>query len=245
MTNALTRRLAELGSLPSEEQRALDLLVAQRLRHAGAREDLLREGEAPGPMRVVLHGWACRFKQLEDGRRQVVALLLPGDACHLHASLIPESDHDIGTITPVIYAEIPNTALMETTQRFPRILEALWRASVLEAAMQREWLLSLGQRSAFERLAHMTCEIFLRLRALGMTRGDACDFPLTQSDLADMSGLSAVYVNRTLQELRSAGLIVLKGKELQVPNLRALLRAAQFSPGAAGAAAGWGAGLHA
>jgi len=99
----------------------------------------------------------------------------------------------------------------------------------VNAAIQREWTMSLGQRTAAERMSHLLCEIFLRLRLAGLTREDSCDFPLTQSDLADATGLSKVHVNRTLQELRSAELIVLKGKSLTIPNLERLMNEGLFN----------------
>lgn len=112
----------------------------------------------------------------------------------------------------------------------PRLIRALWSDAFVAASIQREWIVSLGQRSAYERVAHLFCEVFIRLQTVGLVEGDSCEFPVTQTELGDATGLSTVHVNRTLQDLRAAGLIVLKGRTLHIPDLPALKRAALFNP---------------
>ena len=189
----------------------------------------MREGDKPKDVHLILSGWACRYKQLEDGRRQVVSFFLPGDICDLNVFILKEMDHSIGTITSVTIADLTRQFFDEIGAGYPRIATAFWWESLVNAAIQREWTMNLGQRTASERIAHLLCEIFFRLRLAGLTHGEACDFPLTQSDLADATGLSKVHVNRTLQELRSSNLIVLKGKTLVVPDLERLMSAGLFN----------------
>jgi CRP-like cAMP-binding protein len=138
-------------------------------------------------------------------------------------------DHSLGAITDATIAEIKHESLEALTIGHPRITQALWWETLVAAVVQREWTVNLGQRTAFERIAHVFCELFLRLRTVGLTDGDSCDWPLTQTELADTTGLSPVHVNRTLQELRSTEMILLRGKRLTIPNLEALMRAAIFS----------------
>jgi CRP-like cAMP-binding protein len=114
-------------------------------------------------------------------------------------------------------------------ENYPRVTQALWWEALVNAAIQREWTLNLGQRTAYERIAHLLVELFCRLKSVRMTQGDSCDFPLTQNDLADAAGLTAVHVNRTLQELRRDGLIVLEHKRLTIPDLKRLAEAAMFN----------------
>jgi CRP-like cAMP-binding protein len=159
----------------------------------------------------------------------VVSFFLPGDICDLNDFILREMDHSIGSITDVTIADLSREFFEEISAGYPRIVTALWWESLVDAAIQREWTLNLGQRTALERMAHLLCELFFRLRLAGLTSGDNCEFPLTQADLADASGLSKVHVNRTLQELRSANLIVLKGKTLVVPDLRRLMDAGLFN----------------
>jgi CRP-like cAMP-binding protein len=111
----------------------------------------------------------------------------------------------------------------------PRITQALFWDELVTVAIQREWTLNVGQRTAYERIAHLLCELYLRLRTVGLTDGTSCHFPLTQVDLADATGLTAVHVNRTLQELRRDGLIELQSKTLTIPDLNALRQVALFN----------------
>jgi CRP-like cAMP-binding protein len=225
----LVRKLEQFVRLSSADRAFLTRAATERLRKFGARVDVVREGERPKDVQLVVSGWACRYKQLEDGRRQVVSVFLPGDICDLNVFILREMDHSIGSITDVTIADLSREFFEEISTAYPRIVTALWWESLVDAAIQREWTLNLGQRTALERMAHLLCELFFRLRLAGLTSGDGCDFPLTQADLADASGLSKVHVNRTLQELRSANLIVLKGKTLVVPDLRRLMEAGLFN----------------
>lgn len=215
--------------LSSADRAFLTRAASERLRKFGPRVDIVREGERPKDVQLVIAGWACRYKQLEDGRRQVVSFFLPGDICDLNIFILREMDHSIGSITDVTIADLSREFFEEISAGYPRIVTALWWESLVDAAIQREWTLNLGQRTALERMAHLLCELFFRLRLAGLTSGDSCDLPLTQADLADASGLSKVHVNRTLQELRSANLIVLKGRTLVVPDLRRLMDAGLFN----------------
>lgn len=226
----LPRKLEQFTHLSRADKSALGVLARERVRRVAAREDIIREQEKPRGVTLILQGWACRYKALEDGRRQIVAFLLPGDLCDLDVFILREMDHSLGALTPVLVADIMAETLDEVMGRHPRITKALLWNQLVTAAIQREWTVSLGQRSAFERMAHLLCELFLRLRGVGLAEGGRCDLPLTQAELADATGLSAVYVNRTLQELRGQGLIALRGRELVIPDLKALQEAAQFNP---------------
>ena len=226
---SLIRKLEYFVRLSQNDRAILDRAASERVRKFGPRVDIAREGDRPKDVHLILSGWACRYKQLEDGRRQVVSFFLPGDLCDLNIFILREMDHSIGTITPVSIADLSRDFFDEMSADHPRIITAFWWESLVNAAVQREWTMNLGQRTALERMAHLLCEIFFRLRIAGLTREESCDFPLTQADLADATGLSKVHVNRTLQELRSAGLIVLKGKMLAVPNLERLMSAGMFN----------------
>ena len=225
----LIRKLEHFVRLSQEDRAILNRAASERVRNFGPRIDIAREGDKPKDVHLILNGWACRYKQLEDGRRQIVSFFLPGDICDLNVFILREMDHSIGTITSVTIADLTREFFDAISAGHPRIATAFWWESLVNSAIQREWTMSLGQRTASERMAHLLCEIFFRLRLAGLTREDGCDFPLTQSDLADATGLSKVHVNRTLQELRSAELIVLKGKALTVPSLERLMIAGLFN----------------
>ena len=227
--NPLIRKLEQFVRLSPADRAIVTRASSERLRKFAPRVDITREGDKPKDVHLILTGWACRYKQLEDGRRQVVSFFLPGDMCDLNVFILKEMDHSIGTITAVTMADLSREFFDEISAGYPRIATALWWETLVNAAIQREWTMNLGQRTASERMAHLLCEIFFRLRLAGFTEGLSCEFPLTQADLADATGLSKVHVNRTLQELRAAGLVVLKGKTLTVPNLERLMNAGLFN----------------
>ena len=144
--------------------------------------------------------------------------------------MLGEMDHSVGTITEVTIGEISQDAFEEITLRHPRLVQALWRETLVNAAVQREWTVSLGQRRAIERIAHIICELFLRLHRVGLTRQNTCEWPITLTELADTIGMTSVHVSRTLQELRSLGLIRLRDRLLTIPDFDALAHLAMFNP---------------
>lgn len=228
MVPTLQLKLEAFVKLSREDRSAVERLSRSQ-REIAARRDLIREGDQPRYVHLVLDGWACRYKTLPDGRRQIVAFFLPGEFCDLNIYILREMDHSVGAITKLRIADISREDMDALTGSHPRVTQALWWHELVAAAIQREWTLNLGQRSAFERIAHLMVELFLRLEVVGLTNGNSCDFPLTQNDIADATGLTAVHVNRTLQELRRAGLIVLQGRSLTIPDMPALKNVALFN----------------
>jgi CRP-like cAMP-binding protein len=227
---AIIRKLEQFVRLSPTDRQVLNQAISDRVRTFGPRTDIAIEGDQPKDVHLILSGWACRYKQLPDGRRQVVSFFLPGDICDAHVFLLKEMDHSIGTVTSVSIADLSRDFFHKIGTAHPRIAAALWWETLVNAAIQREWTLNLGQRTAIERMAHLFCELFFRLRLAGIADDNSCEFPLTQTDLADATGLSKVHVNRTLQELRAKNLIVLKGKLLVVPDLAQLMDAGLFNP---------------
>ncbi|MCP3410212.1 Crp/Fnr family transcriptional regulator [Bradyrhizobium sp. CCGB01] len=224
------RRLNALRILSAEARASLEYAMLEGLERAGSGEDLISEGDPVDSVRVVLSGWLCRYKTLEDGRRQIVNFVFPGESCDAHAYLLSVMDHSIATLTPVIYTEIKRTRFESLVAADRTLAEAFWCETLVNNAVQREWAINLGRRVALERVAHLFCEIFERLRPVGMVDGNSCLMPITQMDLADATGLSVVHLNRTVQELRASGLIVLRERTLTINDLDALKDAALFSP---------------
>lgn len=229
MAPALALRLEAFTRLSADDRAAIGR-ISKVTRVIPARRDLIREGEKPQFVHLMVDGWACRYKTLPDGRRQIVAFFVPGDFCDLNVYILRQMDNSLGAITRPSVSDISRDDMDALTSSRPRISQALWWETLVRAAIQREWTLNIGQRTAYERIAHLLVELFIRLRSVGMTQGNSCDFPLTQTDLADATGLTSVHVNRTLQELRSDGLIVLERKRLTIPELQALKDGAMFNP---------------
>lgn len=226
----LIRKLEQFTRLSAEDKEALETAASGHVRQYRPREDVIREGDRPRQVNLILDGWACRYKMLEDGRRQIMAFLLPGDMCDARMFVLRQMDHSIGVLSTARVAEISKERMLGLIEAHPGISRALWWDCLVEEAIQREWTTNLGQRDAFERLSHLLCELFIRLQAVGLTQGHSCELPVTQEELGDTTGMSTVHVNRTLAELRDAGLIVLKGKQLTIPDLDALRTAAMFNP---------------
>jgi len=226
----LIRKLEQFTRLSGADKQALAQAAAVKVRRLAPREDLIREGDKPRHVNLILEGWACRYKTLEDGRRQITAFLVPGDMCDMRMFILKEMDHSIAALTPLRLAEIPGDIILELSDNHPRLGRALWWSSLVEEAITREWVTNLGQREAIERLSHLFCELYLRLKGAGVADAPSFELPVTQEQLGDAAGLSTVHVNRTLQEMREQGLIVLKGKVLTILDLDALSTVALFNP---------------
>lgn len=214
----------------SADDRAGLAQVSRNVRFVESRRDLVSEGDRPRYVHLVLDGWACRYKSLPDGKRQIVALFVPGDFCDVNVYILKAMDHSIGALTRLKVAMITPDEMNGLTEGRPRVTQALWWHELVTTAIQREWTVNLGQRSAYERLGHLLVELYLRLKTVGRATDGRCDFPLTQNDLADATGLTAVHVNRTLQELRKDGLIELERKQLRILDLERLKDISMFNP---------------
>lgn len=225
----LFRKLQNFARLSQEDSAALEKIRSSII-ETQARQDIIREGEDPKVVRLIVSGWACRYKGLPDGRRQIVGFFIPGDFCDLNVYILREMDHSIGAITPVRYAMITPDEMERITHDRPRVAQALWWHELVNTSIQREWLLSVGQRTAYERIAHLLVELYLRLRAVGLADAGGCEFPITQIDIAEATGLTPVHVNRTLRDLRREGLVELTRRRLIIPDLNRLKDAAMFNP---------------
>ncbi|OHV15517.1 cyclic nucleotide-binding protein [Methylorubrum extorquens] len=229
MQKALIRKLEGYEELSDQDRWALNGLVT-KVRHVGARVDLIHEGDAPENVHLILDGFACRYKVLPNGQRQIMAFLVPGDFCDLNVFILDQMDHSIGTISACQVVDIPRQAIEEITANHPRITRALWWCNLVDEAVLREWLVNLGSRQADERIAHLLCELLVRLEAVGLVRNDCYGFPFTQTDIADTMGLSNVHVNRTYRELRDTGLITLKHRILTIHDAGQLKAYCGFNP---------------
>lgn len=216
--------------LSKRDHLALAELGERRSRLVRARVDIISEGERPKSVFRMISGWAYRYKQLTDGRRQVLSLCLPGDICDANVFMLDVIDYSVGTITDVELADISPAEFSAAVSDDSRLAHFLWCEDLRTIAMQREWTTSIGQRNTRERIAHLLCETFHRLRHIGLVDGDRCMFPMTQNDIADATGVTAVHTNRMVQDLRAMGLIEFERPYLRIPDLRALEDEAGFDP---------------
>src|ERR1700723_1397809 len=229
MNNPLLRKLSNFAALSEEESRAV-VDSCRDVREVGAREDVISQGDRTGGANLCGGGFACRYKTLEDGRRQIVAYFVPGDLCDLRVFILKRMDHSIGAIAPSRVATIAPDNVLKLMHNYPTLTRALWWSTLVEEAIAREWIVNVGQRNALERMAHLFCELLYRFRAVDLNRGNSCTLPLTQVELAETLGLSSVHVNRTRQELGRRNLITLEGGTLTIQDLDALKEVSFFDP---------------
>src|SRR5215211_5015427 len=205
-TEMLIRKLKSIGELSEQDREALASLPVQ-VRTLQADQDVVREGDVPSVCCLLLDGFMHRYKVLPNGKRQILAIHTPGDVPDLQSLFLRHLDHSLAASVPSQAGFIPHETLRTLMRRSPTLTELLWRDTLIDAAIFREWIVAMGQRPARSHLAHLLCEVFTRLRAVGLAQDHACNLPLTQTELGDVCGLSTVHVNRTLQDLRRNGLI--------------------------------------
>ena len=225
----LIAKLATVADLSDMDVEKLIELCDDDVRLVRAKQDILAEGERPDHVHVILEGWAARYKALSDGSRQIVAFLIPGDFCDLHAAVLGHMDHGIVALTRCRVAYIPSAELDALTAHQNGLTKAIWWATLVDEGVLREWILNVGRRDAFERIAHLLCELQARMQMVGLVEEDRFALPLTQEQLADATGLTAVHVNRTLQRLRKRNLIEIGSGVLTIPDVGALREAAGFN----------------
>ncbi len=227
--NPIIAKLDSIFALSDEEKAAIMRLPLQ-VQDLRADQDIVREGDRPSRCCAVLEGFTGTYKMTYEGKRQINAFQIAGDIPDLQSLHLTTLDVSLSTLTPCRVAFIQHEPLRELCHSYPRIADAFWRQTLVEGSVFREWMLNVGRREAYERLAHLLCELVTRMRAVGLVEDHACELPITQSEFGDATGLSTVHVNRTIQELRAAGLISLKGKTLTVLDWDGLKRAGDFNP---------------
>ena len=228
-SNAFIRKLDAFVPL-SDAEKAYLARISAKPSLVEARTELVSEGSVPDGVFLILDGFACRYRLRASGARHISAYLVPGDLCDVDVALLDRMDHSIGTLSPCQVVQIGPGTIQDILRRQPRIARGLRKSALVDKATLREWLVNVGCRSAPERIAHLLCELLVRMRAVGLATENGYDFPVTQNDLADTTGLSNVHVNRSLQDLRRRGLIELRSKRIDILDLPALIKLAEFRP---------------
>jgi CRP-like cAMP-binding protein len=226
----LIAKLNAFMKTSSGTEDVINEMASRRVVSLDRGQEIISEGDEPQTVNLLLSGWACRYKMMENGQRQILAFFLPGDLADLHVYILKAIDHSISAITPVKYARLSPKEFEELSNGHPRLLRALWWESLVTDSIQREWLVSVGQRDALQSLAHLACELYLRLNTVGLCEGNTCDFPLTQIDIADALGMTQPHVSRTITELNNTGVATLKRGQLEVNDMGKLKQLALFNP---------------
>jgi len=178
---------------------------------------------------VLLKGFAYRQKLVTDGARQIISFHIPGEFIDLQNAVLDVSDHNVQCLTRAQLAVVPKAALLDIMAARPAVRRAIWLETLIDASIFREWVVNVGRRDARTRIAHLLCELIVRLRNSGEAERSVWQFPITQEQIADATGLTPVHTNRTLQSLRRDGLITLSGGELSVLDWDRLAETGDFN----------------
>ncbi|HXH16599.1 MAG TPA: Crp/Fnr family transcriptional regulator [Sphingomonas sp.] len=222
-------KLRARDKLSAEEENAIRGAIAEH-RDYPADHVLIKPGVELKHSTLLLEGILCRDKDLRDGQRQITELHVAGDFADLHSFTLKRLDHTVMSLTPCRIATMPHSRLTDITERFPHLTRLYWFLTNLDAAIHREWEVSLGRRAARARLATLFCELFVRLQVVGLTDGMSYDLPLTQTDLGDCTGLTNVHVNRMLRELREHELVNVQDGRVTILDWAGLAHAGEFDP---------------
>jgi len=222
-------RLLLRSSLSVDEQRAVMSLPGKVI-DTPAHRDIVEPGDIIHDATLVIDGIAGRFDQLADGHRQITALHLPGDMCDLHSVAVPHAGWGIESLSPTRISSIPHEAIRKVAVDYPGVGFAFWRDTVVDGSVLAKWLSALGRRSAKSRLAHLICEMGIRLELNGQGDRRAFPLPLTQSQLGDVLGVTPVHLNRSLQALRQDELVAMNAREVRIIDREGLEHVAEFDP---------------
>ena len=223
----LERKLSSFMLLEAREMNTLAALQSASIR-VPAGQELVQEGQTGHLAYILQKGWACSYKLLADGGRQIISFPLPGDFLGLRSILLRTSDHSFAGLTDIVVSSVEAPRMMQLFSDTPRLAAAMLWAASRDEAMIVEHLVSIGRRSAIERTAHFFLELFERLRLVGLATENGFVCPLNQYVLADALRLSAIHVNRVLRQLRERRLLILKGRRVVVVDLAALKALAGF-----------------
>lgn len=229
MIEAHLKKLRLRDEIAPDEEQAIRASISE-IRDLPTDKTVIKADVELTSSTLLLDGVMCRYKDLSEGQRQITELHVAGDYVDLHSFTLKRLDHNVMTLTPCRVALVPHENLRKLTEEFPHLARVYWFATNLDAAIHREWALSLGRRSAVSRIAHLLCEMFVRLEVVELADADGYEFPLTQTDIAECLGLTPVHVNRMLQELRGRELIRIEGRRVTILDRPALEAVAEFNP---------------
>jgi len=225
----LLKRLKLIAEIdPEDEVELLKLPVT--LRDVDSGMDIVSEGQTVQHCCVLVDGFTYRYRHTIDGKRQIIAFHVPGDIPDLHSLHVPYMDHSFAATSQCRIGFISHEAIWNLCVRRPKIAAALWRETLIDGAIFREWIVGLGRLSGASRTAHLLCELAMRMRAVDLGPHHVYRLPLTQHELADALGLTVVTVNRVLKQLREDGLLVRERSRMEIRDWRGLARLGEFDP---------------
>jgi CRP-like cAMP-binding protein len=229
MIEAHLMKLRVRHSISAEEEAAIRAVIRET-REIPSDRTFIRAGDELNFSTLLLDGLMCRYKDLRNGERQITEINVAGDFADMHSYTLKRLDHNLMTLSPCRVAILQHDDARQLFLDHPRLHDVYWFGTNLDAAIHREWALSLGRRDAKSRTANLFCELRVRLAIVARADERCYDLPLTQTDLAECLGLTSVHVNRVLKELREGGLVEFRGGRVTIMDLAGLERAAEFDP---------------
>jgi CRP-like cAMP-binding protein len=226
---APTMRKLEKRSQFSPEDRAAFLALPASVKRLDVGGYIAREGDIVRSCCVLLTGFAFHHKIVSEGARQIVAFQIPGDFVDLHNSFLGIADHNVQMLSVGEVALIPAQAVQDIAYSNPAIGRAMLLDALVDGSIFREWVANVGRRDARARVAHLLCEIAVRLQAAGKGEPRSYHLPMTQEQLADATGLTSIHVNRMIRSLRSDGFISTDKRQVTIKNWEGLVRAGDFN----------------
>ncbi|MDG4908705.1 Crp/Fnr family transcriptional regulator [Mesorhizobium sp. WSM4898] len=226
-SDLIIRKLQVISDLSRADIAILEGIGVQE-RDYRASQDIVAEGDRPSHSFAVLDGLVASAKFTGEGKRQITSIFVPGDLPDLHGIHLSVMDCTFAPLTPARVGFMRHDVLRAICARHPSIANVFWRSTLIDAAIYREWVTNVGRRDAYVRMAHILCELIVRLHAVGQIQDHVAELPISQAVLGDALGLSAVHVNRMLQELRRDGLISTSGSRLKAVDWKGLVRAGDF-----------------
>jgi CRP-like cAMP-binding protein len=220
------RRRRELSE---EELDVIEDSIAE-VRTVAPRTIICQTGRPIHVSTLLVDGLMCRYMDDRSGNRQIVAIHIPGDFVDLHGFPLKHLDHDVATITSCKVACVPHDRLETIIATYPHLSRQLWFSTLLDAAMHREWTFRLGRLDAIQRIAHLFCELYCRMNAVGLAKDGSFSLAITQGDVGEACGITSVHVNRALRTLRTDGLVTFRSKKVVIPDRAKLAKLANFDP---------------
>lgn len=220
----------EQHDLLSDEERDILRRITGRERRFLAGEDLVVEGSRPGYSSLLVDGFAARYKLTAEGTRQITAIHVAGDFVDLHAFLLKTMDHGVVALSPCHVSLCDHADLKQVTEQQPHLTRMLWLDTLIHGSIHRAWIVAMGRRSKTSHLAHILCELYVRLEVVRRTDGWAFHLPLSQGEMADVLGLSLVHMNRVIQTLRRERLISWSNQTITILDWERLQEVAEFDP---------------
>jgi CRP-like cAMP-binding protein len=224
----MVRKFATRAPLNEQDKQALlDLPYQTRWIEAG--RYIVREGDHPPGVALILSGLAYRHKITFDGTRQILSVHIPGDFVDLEGAILRVADHNVQALTRCEIAVVPREAIIALVDEHPRVGRAIWVDTLIDGSIFREWIVNVGRRNARSAMCHLLCEFARRLEAAGLAEEYAYELPMSQEQLADALGITPVHVNRTLRDLDREGLIEREKRHIRIPDWEKLRQIGGFN----------------